>query len=140
MNRFIGTKVEWVLFFFLILSLSLWTYQRNDLWNSEIELWKDCVRKAPGKERVHHNLGFVYYELGRWDDAKMEFEEALRLTPDYALSFYNLGLVYYQKGLLIEAVNHYTKAIALDPTFPNSYFNLGLAYHHLGCHQIGRAH
>jgi tetratricopeptide (TPR) repeat protein len=30
------------------------------------------------KERTHHHLGFAYYELGRWDEAKEEFEKALQ--------------------------------------------------------------
>ena len=70
MNRFIAKTVDWMLLSAFILPLSLWTYQRNGLWTNEMELWKDCVRKAPQKERAHHNLGFVYYELGQSDDAK----------------------------------------------------------------------
>jgi tetratricopeptide (TPR) repeat protein len=135
MNRLIAKAVDGLLLCAFILPLSLWTYQRNGLWTNEMAFWKDCIKKAPRKERVHHNLGFVYYELGHLDDAGREFEEALRFNPDYALSLYNLGLVYYRRGLLSEAVNHYTRTIELHPTFPNAYYNLGLAYHHLGQYQ-----
>ena len=132
MKKIAEKLVDWFIPFGIILLLSVGTYQRNSIWNSELELWKDCVKKSPQKERVHHNLGFVYYELGRWDDAEEEFEEALRLNPRYALSLYNLGLLFYRKGYTDEAIDYYQKAIELDPNFPDSYYNLGIAYHQKG--------
>jgi cytochrome c-type biogenesis protein CcmH/NrfG len=122
----------WSLLFFIIIFLSMGTYQRNGLWNNQIEFWNDCIKKSPQKERVHHNLGYVYLELGRLDEAKEKFEEASRLNPHYALSMYNLGLVFYKKGLLDEAIVHYKKAIELDPNIPEPYYNLGIAYYEKG--------
>ena len=92
-------------------------------------------RKLPQKERTHHNLGFAYYELEQWDEAKRAFEEALRLNPRYALSMYNLGLVFYKKGFLEEAIDCYKKAIDLDPAFPESFYNLGIAYYQKGAYE-----
>ena len=116
----------------LVIVLAIGAYARNSFWESEIELWKDCVKKAPQKERTHHNLGYSYYEEGRLEEARKEFEEALTLNPDYALSRYNLGLVYYRKGMMKEAIDCYKKAIVLDSAPPETYYNLGLAYHQRG--------
>jgi tetratricopeptide (TPR) repeat protein len=127
--------VEWFIPLGVILLLSIWTYQRNSIWNSELELWKDCVKKSPQKERVHHNLGFVYYEMERLDDAEKEFEQALRLNPRYALSLYNLGLVYYRKGSMDEAIRYYQKAIGLDSKSPDFFYNLGIAYYQKGLYE-----
>jgi hypothetical protein len=69
MKRIESEAIDWVILFFIVLVLFIGTYQRNALWHSELELWKDCVKKSPRKERTHHNLGFVYYECGRWDEA-----------------------------------------------------------------------
>src|SRR4030042_5443092 len=106
--------IDWFALMCIIILLSIGTYQRNTHWNSEIELWKDCVKKSPQKERVHHNLGYAYYGIGQLDKAQEEFEDALRLNPRYALSMYNLGLVYYRKGLMDEAIGFYKRAIELD--------------------------
>ena len=95
----------------LVIALAIGAYARNSFWRSEIELWRDCVKKAPQQERTHHNLGYAYYEEGRLEEARKEFEEALTLNPDYTLSRYNLGLVYYRKGMMKEAIDCYKKAI-----------------------------
>jgi Tfp pilus assembly protein PilF len=127
--------VEWFIPLGMILLFSLVSYQRNSIWNSELELWRDCVKKSPQKERVHHNLGFVYYEMERLDDAEEEFEQALRLNPRYALSMYNLGLVYYRKGSMDEAIRYYQKAIELDSKSPDFFYNLGVAYYQKGLYE-----
>ena len=85
MERIKGEAIDWFILLCIVLPLFLGTYQRNSLWNSEVGLWKDCVSKSPHKERAHHNLGFAYHELGRWDDAQQEYEEALSLNPYYSL-------------------------------------------------------
>jgi tetratricopeptide (TPR) repeat protein len=130
-KKFVGEIADWFIPFLIVIFLFAGTYQRNSLWNSEVELWRDCVKKFPKKERTHHNLGFAYYELGKWDDARQEYEEALSLNPYYSLS----GLVYYKKGLMDEAIHHYNRAIELDSNFPDSLYNLGLAYQQKGLHK-----
>jgi len=126
---------EWIpgsILFTIIIALAIGTYARNFIWRSEIELWKDCARKAPHKERTHHNLGYAYYEDGRLEEAQKEFEEALALNPGYTLSLYNLGLVFYQKGMTKEAIRWYEKALKQDRPHPETYYNLGLAYYQEG--------
>ena len=130
-----GEAVDWFIILCVLVPLSVGTYQRNILWNSELALWKDCVKKSPRKERSHHNLGYVYYELGRWDEASKEFEEALKLNPHYALSVYNLGLISYRKGCVDTAIDLYKKAIQLDAKFPYSFYNLGIAYYQKGLYK-----
>lgn len=116
----------------IVAILAVGAHARNSLWKNEIDFWQDCVKKAPQKERTHHNLGFAYYEIGRWEDARREFETALRLNPGYALSAYNLGLVFYQEGMMEQAIGCYRKALTLDDSKPDTYFNLGLAYYQSG--------
>jgi len=130
-NRTTGLITDSLLFAIVIV-LVFGTYARNSLWGSEIEFWKDCVKKAPRKERTHHNLGYAYYESGRLEEARKEFEEALTLNPDYALSSYNLGLVLYRKGLMEEAIHCYKEALKQDHPYPEAYYNLGLAYYQKG--------
>lgn len=132
-----GLKKKWVWLipFFIIVPLSVWTYQRNSVWKSELDLWQDCVKKSPLKGRAHHNLGFVYYEMGRLEEAQRELEKSIRLNPDYALSWYNLGLVAYKKGWMDRAIDYYKRSIKLDSTYPEAYYNLGLAYYRKGLYE-----
>ncbi len=126
---------EWItgsILLAIIAVLAFGAHARNFLWENEIDLWKDCVKKAPLKERPHHNLGYAYYEAGQWEEAQGEFERALALNPHYTLSTYNLGLVFYRRGMMREAIDCYRKALGLKDPPPETYFNLGLAYHQKG--------
>ena len=62
----------------LVIVLAIGAYARNSFWESEIELWRDCVKKAPQKERTRHNLGYAYYVEGRLEEARKEFEAKIR--------------------------------------------------------------
>ena len=108
-------------------TLAMGAYARNCLWKNEIGLWEDCVRKAPKKERTHHNLGYAYYEAGQWEEAQGEFEKALALNPRHTLSMYNLGLVFYRRGMMQEAIDCNRKTLGLNNPPPETYYNLGLA-------------
>ena len=134
MRKRVEGRIAGSILLVIVAVLAAGTYGRNSLWKSEIGFWEDCVRKAPGKERVHHNLGFAYYEEARWEDARREFQTALDLNPRYALSIYNLGLVFYQEGMMDQAIGCYQRALALDDSKPDTYFNLGLAYYQKGCY------
>ena len=116
----------------MVMALAIGSYARNALWRDEIGLWRDCVRKAPQKERSHHNLGYAYYEMGQWEDAQREFETALTLNSRYTLSMYNLGLVYYQKGMLKKSIECGQKTLRLNYPPADTYYNLGLAYYRQG--------
>jgi hypothetical protein len=78
----------------LVLVLSLFTYQRNQLYHDQISLWSDAVLKSPNKARPHNNLGRAYTLQGDWDRAIEEFRTAVRLDPDYILAQQNLRNAY----------------------------------------------
>lgn len=66
------------------------TITRNQVYQSEISLWKDTVAKSPGKARAHNNLGYAYMQAGRKSEAIMEFGIALKLDPGYYKARNNL--------------------------------------------------
>ena len=127
--------VDWSIPFLMIGLLSVWTYQRNSLWNNELELWKDCAKKSPQKERIFSHLGFVYHERGQLDEAEKELDKALGLNPRYAPGHYNLGLTFYKKGRMDNAIDEFKKTLELDPHFSYALYNLGLSYFRKGLYQ-----
>jgi tetratricopeptide (TPR) repeat protein len=78
----------------LVLALSLFTYQRNSLYEDRLSLWSDAVRKSPNKARPHNNLGYAYALQDDWDRAIDEFRTAARLDPDFMLAQQNLRDAY----------------------------------------------
>jgi len=78
----------------VVLALSLFTYQRNSLYQDRLSLWSDAVRKSPNKARPHNNLGYAYALQDDWDRAIDEFRTAARLDPDFIIARQNLRDAY----------------------------------------------
>lgn len=127
----------------LILLLCWGTYQRNFVWQSEIGLWEDVVRKSPHKARPHNNLGKAYAsaaladkKLSRLSEKAIEeYKKAIELNPRNFVAHDNLGQAYGRKGMHREAIKACREAVRLNPNYLQAYNNLGVAYNKIGMHE-----
>ena len=78
----------------VIVVLCVFTYQRNRLYQDQMSLWSDTVRKSPNKARPHNNLGRAHALQDDWDRAIEEFRTAARLDPNFILAQQNLRDAY----------------------------------------------
>lgn len=111
----------------LVILLSLWTFQRNSIWQDPITLWQDCVKKSPNKDRPHADLGRSYELAGRLDEAIEEYKKTLKINPLHQFTLRNLGLAMYKKGNLDESISFYRKALQSDPYLAEAHNDLGVA-------------
>jgi tetratricopeptide (TPR) repeat protein len=120
--------VETAIFVAVILLLCVGTYSRNRLWNDEIGLWIDCVKKSPGKARPYINLGVAYFNAGVYDKSLESNRKAIQIDSKSGQAYYNLGLVYQKKGDLTKAIAMEKKSLEVDPTLDLPYYCLGGFY------------
>jgi Flp pilus assembly protein TadD len=113
----------------VVVSLSATAYARNAVWQGKEKLWEDVVRKSPHKARPHNNLGMLYYNRGRIDEATKEYQTALALKPDYPEAHNNLGNTHVMQGRIAEAIKEYQTALRLNPDYAEAHYNLGKVYH-----------
>lgn len=99
----------------VVLSLSVATYSRNNVWGSWIGLWSDVVSKSPDKARPHNILGIGYINQNRFDDAIREFKTAIRLNPKYREPYYNIGVASKATHKYGAAIDMFGKSLALSP-------------------------
>src|SRR3990172_1929850 len=132
-----GFKSSYLFLFiiFIVLLLSLATYQRNGIWADDVILWKDVVRKSPGNARGYNGLGLIYSDRGQLDEAIKEYLSALTLQFNYPNAHNNLGIAYAKQGRLNEAINEYMIALKIAPQDAEVHYNLGLAYWEKGLKQ-----
>jgi Flp pilus assembly protein TadD len=76
----------------------------------------------------HANLGIIYRQAGKQDEAVSELEQAVRLNPQQPVFLNQLGIAYRQHGQFGKAREAYEKSIALDPSYPAPYLNLGILF------------
>ena len=148
--QFIGSRRRFALFYSvppliifiaaITIVLSIAAYQRNAVWQDEMSLWENVVRKSPQKARGHNNLGIAYYKEGLKDKAIVHYQIALKLKPDYAEAYNNLGIAYYKEGLTDKAIEHYLIALKLNPDYAEIYNNIGLSYYNKGLTDMAIEH
>ena len=72
--------------------------------------------------------GVAYDNLGQYDLAIREYDEAIRLKPSDARAYYNRGLDYANKGQFERAIQDYDHAIRLGPGNADCFVSRGVAY------------
>ena len=76
----------------VLCALGAVTINRGSVWASDIALWEDTVKHAPGKARVWFNLGGAYLQTNP-EKARNALRHALELNPDFTEALYDLGLI-----------------------------------------------
>ena len=116
----------------IVLVLSGLTYARNMVWQDQIALWQDVLKKSPRNARAYNNLGVAYATLSRQDLAIEAFLNAISVNPKNSVFYTNLGIAYAEIRRYDLAVANYAKALALDPSDPKNYHGLGTSYNAMG--------
>jgi tetratricopeptide (TPR) repeat protein len=124
--------VEIAIFVAVILLLSIGTYSRNKLWNDEISLWTDCVKKSPNKARPYVDLGVAYFNAGVYDKSLETIQKAVQIDSKFGEAYYNLGLTYQKMGDLNKAIAMAKKSLEVDPTLNMANYSLGQMYFESG--------
>ena len=96
--------------------------------------YQDYLAKKPDDASVHYNLGYVYTNLERPDDAQAEYEKAIELEPSdpkIEPAYRNLGTMLLSKdpGAAIDPLEHATE---LQPEDAQAKWLLGVALQRSG--------
>lgn len=108
------------------------TYARNIVWQSEVSLWEDVIKKGPEKARGYNGLGLAYQHMSQYDKAIVSFDKAIALDQDYYVAYMNRGVLQGQSGSFDKAIEDLNRSIAINPKVAEAYSNRGIAYALLG--------
>jgi tetratricopeptide (TPR) repeat protein len=105
----------------VLLTAGVLTYQRNQVWTSDVALWQDTVAKSPQNARAHFQLAYAYhYGVQRCDLAVQEYAVVDRIAgPKYDKRYSLLvdwGEAYECMGKTDEALAKLRQAAMLEPT------------------------
>ncbi len=89
-HRLLAARPALIALSLLCMLLGAATVMRNTDYATEVAMWEDTAAKSPGKARVHNNLGFVYQQAGRRDEAERAYLRALALDPAHTKARWNL--------------------------------------------------
>jgi tetratricopeptide (TPR) repeat protein len=118
--------------FAIIVLIGFLTIRRNTIWQNEITLWQDVIKKSPNKARGHINLGLAFQNRGKLKEAHNAYQLALKYKPRDTDAHYNLGNLYRDIGKPDLAINEYARVIRQEPDYIKAHLNLGVVYNQQG--------
>ena len=125
---FRSVKHKWTAFGLMgliILILSIWTFQRNNVWSDEISLWRDGIKKSPNITTPHINLGEALQAKGKTKKAIDCYLKVLSISPNNTKAHINMGAALLEHKNYDKAFYHFKKALKNDPLSKQARLNLG---------------
>ncbi|MBF0337051.1 MAG: tetratricopeptide repeat protein [Nitrospirae bacterium] len=109
------------------------TYRRNIVWQSEVTLYEDNVKKQPASIFANINLASAYMAVGEVDKAISALQHAKSLNPRFGFTYYaltqtNLASAYIHKGRYDDAARELKEVLVYEPKNADLHIRLGLVY------------
>src|SRR3989339_2279149 len=79
---FNNSSITVILLVFILAIFSFKTMKQNTVWMDQAALWTDTAKISPKSFKAHNNLGNMYRDAGRLDEAIVELQYALSLYND----------------------------------------------------------
>jgi tetratricopeptide (TPR) repeat protein len=93
---------------------------------AKVTALKSVAEREPSNAKPRIDLGNLYFDAERYDDAITWYEAALKLAPrDVNLST-DLGVCYYYVNQPDKALAQFDKSLAIDPKHAKTLLNLGI--------------
>ena len=102
------------------------------MWKNNTTLFTTMVATSPDAAVGHYNLGKVWDDANRLDDAVASYRKAIDLDPARADAWINLGIDLHKQGNKDEALKAFLRADELKPGVASTQFDIGLEREALG--------
>jgi len=90
----------------VIFILIAMTIMRNNIWQTDIKLWSDNVKKSQAKARPNLNLGIAYLNEDRWQESEPFFKRVLEINPEFHRAKYSLSEALFNMQRYEEALKY----------------------------------
>ena len=87
---------------------------------------RTAADEAPDDVQSRVDLGNLYHEARRFEDAAPWFEAALALSPDLVEVSTDLGVAYYYLGSVDRALAQLERSLEIDPAHAGTLLNIGI--------------
>lgn len=109
----------------LLVNLSVALLRQNRLQEALATAQEAMVQGSEDEQpSIHVNLGTILQELGRREEARIEYEATLQLKPKHINALLNLGVIALQDKHLSRAEDLFRKVLKLQPDDIRTHVNL----------------
>jgi tetratricopeptide (TPR) repeat protein len=87
---------------------------------------KTTADRNPSDAASRVQLGDLYFDAERYDEARRWYEDALRVEPRNVNASTDLGIAYYYSNQPDKALAQFEKSLAIDPKHSKTLLNIGI--------------
>jgi cytochrome c-type biogenesis protein CcmH/NrfG len=94
--------------------------------DAKVNALKSVAEKEPNNAKPRMELGNLYFDAERYDDAITWYEQAVKLAPGDPNLSTDLGVCYYYTNQPDKALARFDASLKLDPRHVKTLLNLGI--------------
>ena len=94
--------------------------------DAKVTALKSVAEKEPTNAKPRVELGNLYFDAERYDDAIAWYEQAVKLAPNDVNLSTDLGVCYYYTNQADKALARFEASLKLDPKHAKTLLNLGI--------------
>ncbi|HTY19451.1 MAG TPA: tetratricopeptide repeat protein [Myxococcota bacterium] len=113
---------------------------RPDRFDAAIEAYRRAIEADPDFADAHCNLGTIYHQQERPEEAAACYRRALACDPKHVEANLNLASLFEEQGRNEAALAHYKAALRVDPLRGDAQLSTALLYEKLGLRRRARDH
>jgi protein O-mannosyl-transferase len=110
-----------------IAPLAWTTVQRNQDYETGLNIWKDTVEKRPGNSLAWSNYASALRRRDQPEESEMALRKSIELNPGNHNALENLGLLMRERGQLGKSIEAFRAACAARPDLGSLQVKLGRA-------------
>jgi tetratricopeptide (TPR) repeat protein len=93
---------------------------------AKVTALKSVAEREPANAKPRIDLGNLYFDAERYDDAIAWYEAAVKLSPKDVNLSTDLGVCYYYTNQPDKALVQFDKSLAIDPKHAKTLLNVGI--------------
>ena len=93
---------------------------------SRVSAMKTTAQQNPADAVTRVQLGNIYFDSGRFQEAAEWYEAALKIHPKDVNASTDLGIAYYYMNQPDKALQQFDRSLAIDPKHGKTMLNIGI--------------
>ena len=93
---------------------------------NKVNAFRSVAEREPANAAPRVQLGNLYFDAERYDEAAKWYEEAIKLAPNDVDVSTDLGVAYYYTNQPDRAIQQLDRSLKIDPKHTKTWLNLGI--------------
>jgi len=93
---------------------------------TKVTALKNVADREPSNAQPRFELGNLYFDAERYDDAVKWYSDALKLSPNDVNVSTDLGVCYYYSNQPDKALEQFDRSLKIDPKHAKTLLNVGI--------------